>query len=91
MPKGIWCNGITRHFDCLDPSPTLGIPVAEWRSLVISSGSYPEDRWFKSTFCYFLGFILVIYITISYQVRTFMSLPLLHSGKLVNSLAPFGS
>lgn len=49
MPKGIWCNGITRHFDCLDPSPTLGIPVAEWRSLVISSGSYPEDRWFKSS------------------------------------------
>lgn len=50
--KGIWCSGITRHFDCLEPSSSLGIPVAEWRSLVISSGSYPEDRWFKSTFCY---------------------------------------
>lgn len=37
--KGIWCSGITRHFDCLEPSSSLGIPVAEWRSLVISSGS----------------------------------------------------
>lgn len=49
--KGIWCSGITRHFDCLEPSSSLGIPVAEWRSLVISSGSCPEDRWFKSYLC----------------------------------------
>lgn len=27
--KGIWCSGITRHFDCLEPSSSLGIPVAE--------------------------------------------------------------
>lgn len=25
--KGIWCSGITRHFDCLEPSSSLGIPV----------------------------------------------------------------
>lgn len=60
--KGIWCSGITRHFDCLEPSSSLGIPVAEWRSLVISSGSCPEDRWFKSTFCYFSRFHFIFHI-----------------------------
>lgn len=51
-PKGYGVIGNTTGFDPVIFSPTLDIPVAEWRSLVISSGSCPEDRWFKSTFCY---------------------------------------
>ena len=36
MPKGIWCSGITRHFDCLEPSSSLGIPVCRMEKFGLS-------------------------------------------------------
>lgn len=34
--KGIWCSGITRHFDCLEPSSSLGIPVCRMEKFGLS-------------------------------------------------------